>query len=254
VELELVIFLVCASAFAGLVDSIAGGGGLIQLPSLLVALPNTQPSVILGTNKLPSSLGTATATITYLRRLRPNLRIAILMAIPAFIGSALGARVATLIPMEAFRPIILIALIGVFTYTLIKKDLGLVENKSTDNRKNGITAIFFGLAIGFYDGIFGPGTGTFLMLILVGLLGYAFLEATVTTKIVNLSTNIGAILIFGLSGKIMWMLGLTMAVGNVIGGLIGAKLAIRGGSNLIRKVFLFATALLIARLVVDTFL
>jgi uncharacterized membrane protein YfcA len=148
----------------------------------------------------------------------------------------------------------LIALIGVFTYTLIKKDLGLVENKSTDNRKNGITAIFFGLAIGFYDGIFGPGTGTFLMLILVGLLGYAFLEATVTTKIVNLSTNIGAILIFGLSGKIMWMLGLTMAVGNVIGGLIGAKLAIRGGSNLIRKVFLFATALLIARLVVDTFL
>jgi len=253
VELEVVLFLVVASGFAGLVDSIAGGGGLIQLPSLLVALPNTQPSVILGTNKLPSSLGTATATFTYLRRLRPNLRIATFMAVPAFIGSALGARVATLIPKDAFRPIILIALIGVFSYTLIKRDLGLVESKSTNERKNGLTAIFFGLVIGFYDGIFGPGTGTFLMLILVGLLGYAFLEATVTTKIVNLSTNIGAILIFGLSEQIMWTLGLTMAIGNVIGGLIGARLAIRGGSHLIRKVFLFATALLIARLAFDTF-
>ena len=252
-ELEVVLFLVAASGFAGLVDSIAGGGGLIQLPSLLVALPNTQPSVILGTNKLPSSLGTATATFTYLRRLRPNLRIAILMAVPAFMGSALGARVATLIPKDAFRPIILMALVGVFSYTLIKKDLGLVESKSTNERKNGLTAIFFGLVIGFYDGIFGPGTGTFLMLILVGLLGYAFLEATVTTKIVNLSTNIGAILIFGISGQIMWTLGLTMAIGNVIGGLIGARLAIRGGSRLIRKVFLFATVLLIARLAFDTF-
>ncbi|MFM8204873.1 MAG: TSUP family transporter [Actinomycetales bacterium] len=252
-ELEVVLFLVVASGFAGLVDSIAGGGGLIQLPSLLVALPNTQPSVILGTNKLPSSLGTATATVTYLRRLRPNLRIATMMAVPAFIGSALGARVATLIPKEAFRPIILLALIGVFTYTLVKKDLGLVESKSTNERKNGATAIFFGLVIGFYDGIFGPGTGTFLMLILVGMLGYAFLEATVTTKIVNLSTNIGAILMFGISQQIMWTLGLTMAIGNVLGGLIGARLAIRGGSKLIRRVFLFATALLIARLAIDTF-
>lgn len=129
VSFEVLFLLILASAFAGLVDSIAGGGGLIQLPSLLVALPGTQPAVILGTNKLPASLGTATATITYLRRLRPNLRIATFMAIPAFIGSALGARVATLIPREAFQPIILIALILVFTYTFFRKELGLTETK-----------------------------------------------------------------------------------------------------------------------------
>jgi len=254
VSFEVLFLLILASAFAGLVDSIAGGGGLIQLPSLLVALPGTQPAVILGTNKLPASLGTATATITYLRRLRPNLRIATFMAIPAFIGSALGARVATLIPREAFQPIILIALILVFTYTFFRKELGLTETKLEKKGNQGFKAVILGSAIGFYDGIFGPGTGSFLMLVLVAVLGYAFLEATVTTKIVNLSTNIGALLVFGVSGKILWTLGLCMAIGNIAGGLLGARLAIRGGSGLIRKVFLVATSLLIIRLAADTFL
>jgi uncharacterized membrane protein YfcA len=172
-----------------------------------VALPGTQPAVILGTNKLPASLGTATATITYLRRLRPNLRIATFMAIPAFIGSALGARVATLIPREAFQPIILIALILVFTYTFFRKELGLTETKLEKKGNQGVKAVIFGSTIGFYDGIFGPGTGSFLMLVLVAVLGYAFLEATVTTKIVNLSTNIGALLVYGnreYSWRIAW--------------------------------------------------
>lgn len=254
VSFEVLFLLILASAFAGLVDSIAGGGGLIQLPSLLVALPNTQPSIILGTNKLPAALGTATATFTYLRRLRPDLRMAVLMAIPAFIGSALGARIATQIPREAFQPIILIALIFVFTYTFFRKELGIVESKENKRGNRALKAIFFGVVIGFYDGIFGPGTGSFLMLVLVVVLGYAFLEATVTTKIVNLSTNLGALLVFGFSGKILWTLGLCMAVGNVMGGLLGARLAIRGGSGLIRKVFLVATSLLIIRLAADTFL
>jgi uncharacterized membrane protein YfcA len=253
VSLEVLFLLVIASAFAGLVDSIAGGGGLIQLPSLLVALPNTQPSVILGTNKLPASLGTATATLTYLRRLRPDLRIAVSMALPAFIGAGVGARVATQIPREAFQPIILIALILVFTYTFFRKELGLSESKVEKSGNPIFKAVFFGVAIGFYDGIFGPGTGSFLMLVLVVVMGYAFLEATVTTKIVNLSTNLGALLVFGFSGKILWALGLCMAIGNIAGGLLGARLAIRGGSRLIRKVFLLATSILIIRVAVDTF-
>lgn len=254
VSLEVIIFLVLASGFAGFVDSIAGGGGLIQLPSLLISMPNTAPSILLGTNKLPSFLGTLGATASYLRKVKPDFRLAFAMAVPAFIGSGLGASVATRIPKEAFRPIILVLLIIVALYTWRKKELGLSENfRFARHHQIGMGALV-GLVIGFYDGIFGPGTGSFLMLILVALLGFAFLQASVTAKIVNLSTNLGAITVFGINSQIMWMLGLTMAIGNIAGGFLGARWAVKGGSELIRKVFLIVTSLLILRLGFDTFL
>ena len=251
---EVIIFLVLASGFAGFVDSIAGGGGLIQLPSLLISMPNTAPSLLLGTNKLPSFLGTLGATASYLRKVKPDFKLAFVMAVPAFIGSGLGASVATKIPKEAFKPIILFMLIVVTLYTWRKKELGLVENFRFARRHQVGMGALAGLVIGFYDGIFGPGTGSFLMLILVALLGFAFLQASVTAKIVNLATNLGAILVFGLNGKILWVLGLTMAIGNVMGGFLGARWALKGGSALIRKVFLVVTTLLILRLAYDTFL
>lgn len=254
ISTEVFLFLSLAAFCAGFIDAIAGGGGLIQLPSLLIALPDTPPAQLLGTNKLPSFLGTSGATISYLRRVRPDFKLVTAMAVPAFLGSALGAAVATLIPKDAFRPIILFALIGVFIYTWRKKELGLNAKPTRSRRYRTLIGATTGLIIGFYDGIFGPGTGSFLMLILVALLGFAFLEASVTAKLVNLSTNIGAIIIFGLSGKIIWTLGLGMAFGNILGGYIGAKTALRGGSRLVRSVFLFMTALLIARLAGDTFL
>ncbi|MEN9305516.1 MAG: hypothetical protein RLY76_784 [Actinomycetota bacterium] len=254
VSLEVIIFLVLASGFAGFVDSIAGGGGLIQLPSLLISMPNTAPSILLGTNKLPSFLGTLGATASYLRKVKPDFKLAFAMALPAFVGSGLGASVATRIPKEAFRPIILVLLIIVALYTWRKKELGLSENfRFARHHQIGMGALV-GLVIGFYDGIFGPGTGSFLMLILVALLGFAFLQASVTAKIVNLSTNLGAITVFGINSQIMWMLGLTMAIGNITGGFLGARWAVKGGSELIRKVFLFVTSLLILRLGFDTFL
>lgn len=253
VSIEVILFLVLASGFAGFVDSIAGGGGLIQLPSLLISMPNTAPSILLGTNKLPSFLGTLGATTSYLRKVKPDFKLAFAMAIPAFIGSGLGASVATRIPKEAFRPIILVLLILVAIYTWNKKELGLAENfRFARHHQVGMGAAA-GLIIGFYDGIFGPGTGSFLMLILVALLGFAFLQASVTAKIVNLSTNLGAILVFGFNSQIMWLLGLTMAIGNVTGGFLGARWAVKGGSQLIRKVFLVVTMLLILRLGFDTF-
>ena len=254
ISLEVIIFLILASGFAGFVDSIAGGGGLIQLPSLLISMPNTAPSLLLGTNKLPSFLGTLGATASYLRKVKPDFKLAFVMAVPAFIGSGLGASVATKIPKEAFKPIILFMLIVVALYTWRKKELGLVENFRFARRHQVGMGALAGLVIGFYDGIFGPGTGSFLMLILVALLGFAFLQASVTAKIVNLATNLGAILVFGLNGKILWVLGLTMAIGNVIGGFLGARWALKGGSALIRKVFLVVTTLLILRLAYDTFL
>lgn len=253
VSIEVLVFLVLASGFAGFVDSIAGGGGLIQLPSLLIAMPNTSPSLLLGTNKLPSFLGTLGATASYLRKIKPDFKLAFAMALPAFIGSAFGATVATKIPKEAFRPIILVLLTAVAIYTWRKKELGLVENfRFARHHQVGMGALA-GLIIGFYDGIFGPGTGSFLMLILVGILGFAFLQASVTAKIVNLATNLGAILVFGVNGKIMWILGLTMAIGNITGGFLGARWAVKGGSALIRKVFLVVTGILILRLGFDTF-
>ena len=251
---EVIIFLILASGFAGFVDSIAGGGGLIQLPSLLISMPNTAPSLLLGTNKLPSFLGTLGATASYLRKVKPDFKLAFVMAVPAFIGSGLGASVATKISKEAFKPIILFMLIVVALYTWRKKELGLVENFRFARRHQVGMGALAGLVIGFYDGIFGPGTGSFLMLILVALLGFAFLQASVTAKIVNLATNLGAILVFGLNGKILWVLGLTMAIGNVMGGFLGARWALKGGSALIRKVFLVVTTLLILRLAYDTFL
>ena len=178
ISFPVLIFLVLASASAGFVDSMAGGGGLIQLPSLLIGLPKTDPSLLLGTNKLPSFLGTSSATLSYLRRIRPDFKLAFLMAIPAFCGSALGANTATKIPKDAFKPIILFLLICVAIYTWRKKELGLVENFRFARRHQVAMGALAGLIIGFYDGIFGPGTGSFLMLILVALLGFAFLQAS----------------------------------------------------------------------------
>lgn len=252
-SLPLLVFLFLASGFAGLVDSLAGGGGLVQLPALLVGLPNTPTATILGTNKIPSFFGTTSAAITFIRRLKPDIALTSAMALPAFIGAMSGASVAALIPKEVFRPIILVALICVASYTWRKKELGLQHEIKYSHRIRLLIAVFAGLFIGFYDGIFGPGTGSFLLLILVATLGYAFLQASVTAKIVNWATNFGAVLIFGFNSQIIWMLGLIMATANISGAIIGARLALKGGSTLIRKAFLLVTCLLIIRLGLDIF-
>jgi len=254
ISFEIILLLLLAATFAGLVDSLAGGGGLIQLPALLVSLPDTSPSVILGTNKVPSFLGTFGATASYLRKVRPDFKLAAVMALPAFIGSALGASVATMIPKDAFRPVILFLLIIVAIYAYLRKDLGQIASAKFERNRRLLIGAIVGAVIGFYDGIFGPGTGSFLMLALVALLGFAFLQASVTAKLVNLATNLGAIAVFGFNSQILWALGLTMAAGNILGGFIGAKAGMKGGSVLIRRAFLVVTTALIIRLCYDTFL
>ena len=253
ISLEVLIFLVLASGFAGFVDSIAGGGGLIQLPSLLISMPNTAHSLLLGTNKLPSFLGTLGATASYLRKVKPDFKLAFVMAIPAFIGSGLGASVATNIPKDAFKPIILFMLIIVAVYTWRKKELGLVEDFRFARRHQVAMGAIAGLVIGFYDGIFGPGTGSFLMLILVASLGYAFITASAIAKVVNVATNVGAIMIFGFNGAVIWQIGIIMGVANISGAILGSRLAIKGGSTLVRKVFLIVTVALIIKVGIDTF-
>ncbi len=253
-SIEIAIFLAIASGFAGFVDAMAGGGGLIQLPSLIIGLPNKELPLILGTNKVPSIFGTAAAARNYFKNIKPDIPLTLTMMLPAFIGSIAGAAMAAFVPVGFFRPFIVLLLILVAIYTWKKPELGMAENLKFTHSKRLVIVALIGFLIGFYDGIFGPGTGTFLVFFLVSFIGYAFLKASGTAKLVNIATNAGAILSFQLTGHIWWQLGLLLAVANVTGAIIGSRMAIKGGSALVRKVFLAVIFLLIARVAWDTFI
>ena len=253
-SIEIAIFLAIASGFAGFVDAMAGGGGLIQLPSLIIGLPNKELPLILGTNKVPSIFGTAAAARNYFKNIKPDIPLTLTMMLPAFIGSIAGAAMAAFVPVSFFRPFIVLLLILVAIYTWKKPELGMAENLKFTHSKRLVIVTLIGFLIGFYDGIFGPGTGTFLVFFLVSVIGYAFLKASGTAKLVNIATNAGAILSFQLTGNIWWQLGLLLAIANVTGAIIGSRMAIKGGSALVRKAFLAVIFLLIARVAWDTFI
>lgn len=241
-----------ASLCAGFVDAIAGGGGLIQLPALLIGLSGSPTVQVLGTNKLASVFGTSAAAVIYRRRVRPDLGFTLAMAVPAFFGSMCGALLAAQIPTHALRPLVFFLLLAVGIYTWRNPTLGHIELLRHTTRRRTWIAVVAGAAIGFYDGIFGPGTGTFLMVVLVALLGFAFLTASSIAKVVNVSTNIGALTVFGFHGVILWKVGLVLGLANIVGGMLGAKIAIRGGSAFVRQVFLVITAILIFKVGIDT--
>jgi uncharacterized membrane protein YfcA len=247
------LFLLAASFFAGFVDSIAGGGGLVQLPALLIGLPQSDTAEVLGTNKLSSIFGTSTAAVLYRKQIKPDPKMLIAMTLPAFLGSAGGAVLASKIPTSSMRPMVLVLLIAVAIYTWFKPDLGRFENLRHHPRRRVQIAAIAGVVIGFYDGIFGPGTGSFLILILVASLGYAFITASAIAKVVNVATNVGAILVFGIHGAVIWQIGIIMGITNISGAVIGARLAIKGGSTLVRKVFLIVTVALIVKVGIATF-
>jgi uncharacterized membrane protein YfcA len=246
-----IFFLILAAFSAGFIDAIAGGGGLLQLPALLIGLPQASTVEVLGTNKVASIFGTSASAVMYRRSVKTDARFLATMALPAFCGSVLGALSASLIPAQSMRPIVFLLLIAVAIYTWKRPDLGAIEKLRHPTKKRFLISGVTGLVIGFYDGIFGPGTGSFMMLTLV-YLGFAFLSASAIAKVVNVSTNLGAILVFGLHGAVIWQVGLVLAIANVCGGLLGARLAIRGGSTLIRKVFLLITLALIIKVGIDT--
>lgn len=244
-----VALLVAVAFVAGWVDAVAGGGGLLQLPTLLLVLPEATPVQALATNKTSSIAGTAAATVTYSRRVRPDVRTALPMVAAAILGSALGALTARNLPADVFRPIIVVLLAGVWLWTLLRPAMGMEQRLRWEGRRRHYwVATLGGLGIGFYDGMLGPGTGSFLLILLVGLLGYSFLNASSTAKVVNLGTNAAAMVVFALSGSVLWALGLCMALGNVLGGAIGARTAMRRGSGFVRIVFLVVVGVLILRL------
>jgi len=250
-ELDVVLLLCLAAGFAGWIDAVSGGGGLVQIPALLILLPGASPAQILATNKVSSICGTSVAATTYYRRVRPDLRTALPMAGIAMVGAALGALCASFISVDVFRPLVLILVVLVGGYVLLHPQVGEVQSLRWTGRRHHVAAAAGGLGLGFYDGIFGAGTGTFLLFLLVGLLGYSFLQGSATARIVNLATNIGALAVFAAQGAPMWRVGLVMGACNVAGGWLGAHTAIRRGSRFVRAVFLVVVAALAVRLSFD---
>lgn len=243
------VLLCAAAAVAGWVDAVSGGGGLLQLPALFVALPEEPPVQVLGTNKAASMMGTAAATATYTRKAPPDVRTALPMAVAAIIGAALGATTASRLPAEVFRPIIVVLLVAVWLWTLLRPQVGAQQElRWHGQRRHYVVATLAGLVIGFYDGLIGPGTGAFLLIVLVAVLGYSFLNASSTAKVVNLGTNLAALVVFGLHGSVLWVLGLAMGVCNIAGAVVGARMAITRGSPFVRAVFLTVVGVLILRL------
>jgi uncharacterized membrane protein YfcA len=241
------VVLVLAAFAAGWIDAVVGGGGLIQLPVLLL-VPGMATVQALATNKLSSAMGTATSSATYYRRVRPGLATALPTAAVAALGSAAGALSAASVPDGVLEPVILVALVAVAAYTVLRPAVGGVTELRFSGHRHTVIAALTGAVIGFYDGIAGPGTGAFLVFALVGLLGFAFLEASATAKIINLATNVGALVVFALDGSVLWTLGLVMGVANLAGGYLGARTAVGAGSRFVRLVFLAVVGVLIVRL------
>ena len=245
------IGLLVAAGCAGWIDAVAGGGGLIQLPALLIGISGERPATILGTNKLSSVVGTSAATATYLRQpsAKPDAKTATAMAGIAFIGSMFGAHVATLVSPSFFRPFVFFLLIAVGLWTWLRPALGQHEQlRWPGQARHMVVAIAAGGVIGFYDGIFGPGTGSFLVFVLVSVLGYSFLRASATAKIVNLGTNIAALIVFGAGRHLLVPLGLAMGACNLVGGIIGARMAAARGSGFVRIAFLAVVSVLVLRI------
>jgi uncharacterized membrane protein YfcA len=243
---DLLIVLIAAFS-AGLVDAMVGGGGLIQLPALFAFYPHVAPPSLLGTSKLAGIFGTTSAVWRYAQRVQIPWRALLPLALAVLIASWSGAMLATRVHPDVFRPLVPVMLVAVLAYTLLRKDLGVGHApRGFAGRHHVIGAIAIA-SIGFYDGFFGPGTGSFLMLVFVRCYGYDFLNASASARVLNVAANGAALIYFTSRGYVLWHIGAAMAVCNIAGSLVGARLALRGGSALVRKVFIAVVSLLIVR-------
>lgn len=247
-SLTVICLLVLAALAAGFVDAVVGGGGLIQLPALVIGLPGASPVQLLATNKLASFCGTSVSSATFYRRIKPDPKTFLPLMGFAFLGAMAGAVVASLIPESAFNPIILVVLVVVGAYVLFKPDVGELTELRFSGHHHTFMAMVTGLAIGFYDGALGPGTGSFFVFTLVGLLGYNFLEASAKSKLANWATNAASLVIFIPQGAVMWKIGLLMGLANLAGGYLGARLAVRKGAGFVRVFFIVVVSAFIVRI------
>jgi hypothetical protein len=236
------LLLALAGLAAGFVDAVVGGGGLVQLPALLIGLPGASPVQILGTNKLSGICGTSVSSATYYRRIRPDPRTFGPLMASAFVGSVGGAFLGSHISDSAFDPIVLVVLVVVGAYVLFRPRLGESTALRYDGRRHVVTAMAAGLVIGCYDGALGPGTGSFLVITLVGMLGYSFLEASAKARLANWATNLAALCVFVPQGAVLWKVGFVMGACNLVGGYVGARTAVARGTRFVRIFFIVVVA------------
>jgi len=236
------LFLALAGLAAGFVDAVVGGSGLIQLPALLIGLPHASPVQILATNKLSSISGTTVSSATYYRRIKPDPRVFGPMMAAAFVGSIGGAFIGSHISDAAFDPIVLVVLVVVGGYVLFKPDLGETTLLRHPGPRHVGIAMLAGLVIGCYDGALGPGTGSFFVITLVGILGYSFLEATAKARLANWATNLAALCVFVPQGAVLWKVGIVMGVCNLVGGYAGARTTVARGTRFVRIFFIVVVA------------
>ena len=240
--------LACLAALvAGFVDAVAGGGGLVQLPALLVLYPHAEPEDLFGTNKVASFSGTATALARYARAVELPWRQVGASAAGAFVASFTGARLAAAMPVAWMRPLVVVLLAGVLVWTL-RAPSRHVAGVGTERTPPPWTGALIGVLLGFYDGFFGPGTGSFLLFAFVTWLGLDFLTASAGAKLVNVATNLAAIAAFAPAGHVRWELALPMAACNIAGAQLGAHLALREGAVFVRRAFVVIVSALLLKL------
>lgn len=250
------LVLLCLAAFAaGWIDAVVGGGGLLQLPALLLGLPHVPAAQVLGTNKAVSIVGTSGAAVTYLRKAPVKVGMAVRIGLAALLGSMAGAFFAAGISSAVLRPVIMVVLLGVAGFVMFRPSFGTRaagEERAALTRARIVTAVVVvGGGIGFYDGLFGPGTGTFLVLALTAVLRLDLVTASATSKIVNVCTNAGALAMFAYQGHVLWQLAAVMALFNLAGGTLGARMALAKGAEFVRGVLLVVVFSLVAKLAFD---
>ncbi|WP_229074815.1 TSUP family transporter [Actinoplanes sp. DH11] len=245
----MIVTLLIAAAAAGWVDAVVGGGGLLLLPALLLAAPQLPLATALGTNKLAAIFGTSTAAVTYARRTKIDWTVAGPAAALAVLCAGCGAALAGAVPAAAYRPVVLVVLVAVAVFVTIRPQMGLMElpERRTPWRR-GLAVAVAGGVIAAYDGLIGPGTGTFLVLAFTTLIGADFVHGSAMAKIVNTATNFGALTVFAYHGHVAWLLGLAMAVCNIGGAIVGARMALRRGSGFVRVILLVVVLALIIKL------
>ncbi|MEU9061321.1 TSUP family transporter [Streptomyces sp. NPDC048430] len=253
--LTTLVLLCLAAAVAGWIDAVVGGGGLLLLPALLLGLPHVPAAHVLGTNKAVAIVGTSGAAVTYVRKAPVRVGAAVRIGLMALVGSMTGAFFAAGISSDVLRPVIMVVLLAVAAFVMLRPSFGTAAAGDTGKkvtRARTVTAIVLvGGGIGFYDGLFGPGTGTFLVLALTAVLHLDLVTASATAKIVNVCTNGGALAMFAYQGTVLWQLAALMAVFNLAGGMLGARMALRKGSDFVRGVLLVVVFSLVAKLGFD---
>ncbi|HTO33422.1 MAG TPA: TSUP family transporter [Pararhizobium sp.] len=244
---QIFALLFLAAFFAGFIDSIAGGGGMITVPAMLLA--GIPPLETLGTNKLQSLFGSGSASLAYARKGHVNLREQLPMAVMSALGAALGALLATIVPGDVLKAVLPFMLVGIALYFALKPSVGDVD------RAQRMTPFLFSLTIvpliGFYDGVFGPGTGSFFMMAFIALAGFGVLKATAHTKFLNFGSNIGAFVVFLLYGVVLWKVGLLMGAGQFAGAQVGSRFAMKNGAKIIKPLLVVTCIALAIKLLSD---